>query len=99
MKPPASDVHQLRITNAAEGKVDFELNIQKDHTVPSTPLRPKPKELTYPLKNRLKIIHGGTIASMVDLGGSLAVASMGLYATGVSTDLNGKSLQALPYLA
>ena len=26
---------------------------------------------------------------MVDLGGSLAVASMGLYATGVSTDLNG----------
>ena len=25
---------------------------------------------------------------MVDLGGSLAVASMGLYATGVSTDLN-----------
>ena len=26
---------------------------------------------------------------MVDLGGSLAVASRGLYATGVSTDLNG----------
>lgn len=25
---------------------------------------------------------------MVDLGGSLAVASMGLYATGVSTDMN-----------
>lgn len=25
----------------------------------------------------------------VDLGGSLAVASRGLYATGVSTDLNG----------
>ncbi|GAB1316100.1 hypothetical protein MFIFM68171_06310 [Madurella fahalii] len=61
---------QLRITNATEGKVDFELHITKDHT------------------NRLKILHGGTIASMVDLGGSLAVASMGLYATGVSTDLN-----------
>ncbi|KAI2617932.1 Thioesterase/thiol ester dehydrase-isomerase [Hypomontagnella submonticulosa] len=60
----------LRITNAIAGKVDFELDITKDHT------------------NRLKIIHGGTIASMVDLGGSLAVASMGLYATGVSTDLN-----------
>lgn len=29
---------------------------------------------------------------MVDLGGSLAVASMGLFATGVSTDLNGQSL-------
>ncbi|KAB2577167.1 Phenylacetic acid degradation-related protein [Lasiodiplodia theobromae] len=38
--------------------------------------------------NRLKILHGGTIASMVDLGGSLAVASRGLFATGVSTDLN-----------
>ncbi|KAH6842709.1 HotDog domain-containing protein [Chaetomium sp. MPI-CAGE-AT-0009] len=38
--------------------------------------------------NRLKIIHGGTIASLVDLGGSLAVASKGYYATGVSTDLN-----------
>lgn len=38
--------------------------------------------------NRLGILHGGTIASMVDLGGSLAVASKGLFATGVSTDLN-----------
>ncbi|KAI0843970.1 Thioesterase/thiol ester dehydrase-isomerase [Daldinia vernicosa] len=60
----------FRVTNAAVGKVDFELDITKDHT------------------NRLNIIHGGTIASMVDLGGSLAVSSMGLYATGVSTDLN-----------
>jgi acyl-coenzyme A thioesterase 13 len=60
----------IRVTNAARGKVDFELDITRDHT------------------NRLKILHGGTIASMVDLGGSLAVASMGLYATGVSTDLN-----------
>lgn len=41
-------------------------------------------------QNRLQIIHGGTIASMVDLGGSLAVASRGLFATGVSTDLNGE---------
>lgn len=38
--------------------------------------------------NRLNILHGGTIASMVDLGGSLALASRGLYSTGVSTDLN-----------
>lgn len=38
--------------------------------------------------NRLNILHGGTIASMVDLGGSLAVASRGLFSTGVSTDLN-----------
>lgn len=48
-------------------------------------------EITYCAfhpQNRLKILHGGTIASMVDLGGSLAVASRGLFATGVSTDLN-----------
>ncbi|ROT42550.1 thioesterase superfamily protein [Sodiomyces alkalinus F11] len=38
--------------------------------------------------NRLQTIHGGTIASLVDLGGSLAVASKGRFATGVSTDLN-----------
>ena len=38
--------------------------------------------------NRLSILHGGTLACMTDLGGSLAVASRGLFATGVSTDLN-----------
>jgi uncharacterized protein (TIGR00369 family) len=38
--------------------------------------------------NRLGILHGGTIASMVDLSGSLALASRGLFSTGVSTDLN-----------
>jgi hypothetical protein len=30
------------------------------------------------------------LTGAVDLGGSLAVASRGLFATGVSTDLNGK---------
>lgn len=38
---------------------------------------------------------------MTDLGGSLAVASRGLFATGVSTDLNGASsccLSLLPSL-
>ncbi|KAF1983660.1 acyl-coenzyme A thioesteras-like protein 13 [Aulographum hederae CBS 113979] len=60
----------LRVTAAQPGKVNFELDIKKEHT------------------NRLNILHGGTIASMVDLGGSLAVASKGLYATGVSTDLS-----------
>ncbi|KAA6412777.1 MAG: _thioesterase family [Lasallia pustulata] len=44
--------------------------------------------------NRLGILHGGTIASMVDLGGSLAVASRGLFATGVSTDLSVTYLNA-----
>ncbi|ODQ63317.1 putative PaaI_thioesterase family protein [Nadsonia fulvescens var. elongata DSM 6958] len=38
--------------------------------------------------NRLQILHGGTIASIVDLGGSLAVSSRGLHSTGVSTDIN-----------
>jgi acyl-coenzyme A thioesterase PaaI-like protein len=41
------------------------------------------------VQNRMKSIHGGTIASLVDLGGSLAVASTGRFATGVTTDLNG----------
>ena len=49
-------------------------------------------QFTLPIEahhtNRLSILHGGTISSMVDLGGSLAVASRGLYATGLSTDLN-----------
>ncbi|EAQ84824.1 hypothetical protein CHGG_08838 [Chaetomium globosum CBS 148.51] len=67
---PQAHHTQLRISNATEGSVDFELHITKDHT------------------NRLNIIHGGTIASLVDLGGSLAVASRGYYMTGVSTDLN-----------
>ena len=54
----------------------------------------RPGTVSFELKieqhhtNRLKILHGGTIASLVDLGGSLAVASRGLFATGVSTDLN-----------
>ncbi|KAK9489657.1 HotDog domain-containing protein [Lipomyces doorenjongii] len=38
--------------------------------------------------NRLQILHGGTVASLVDLAGSLAVSSRGMYSTGVSTDLN-----------
>ncbi|KAJ3467639.1 hypothetical protein MRS44_005203 [Fusarium solani] len=68
----------FRVLSAAEGRVDFELDIHKDHT------------------NRLQTIHGGTIASLVDLGGSLAVASTGRFATGVSTDLNGESPSLRP---
>ncbi|WPH02175.1 Thioesterase/thiol ester dehydrase-isomerase [Acrodontium crateriforme] len=63
-------VDKLRVTAARPGVVNFELDIEKDHT------------------NRLKILHGGTLACMTDLGGSLAVASRGLFATGVSTDLS-----------
>ncbi|OAA79092.1 Thioesterase superfamily [Akanthomyces lecanii RCEF 1005] len=60
----------FRVTSAAKGKVDFELDIHKDHT------------------NRLNTIHGGTLAAIVDLGGSLAVSSHGRWKTGVSTDIN-----------
>ncbi|GAA6038361.1 hypothetical protein JCM8097_007610 [Rhodosporidiobolus ruineniae] len=38
--------------------------------------------------NRLQGLHGGLIASVVDTMGSLALASRGLYMTGVSTDIN-----------
>ncbi|KAI8977497.1 esterase [Mycotypha africana] len=38
--------------------------------------------------NRLESVHGGLLATVVDIGGSLAIASKGLYATGVSTDIN-----------
>ncbi|KAK7548212.1 acyl-coenzyme A thioesterase-like protein 13 [Phyllosticta citricarpa] len=63
-------LNNLRITGARLGCVQFQLQIEQQHT------------------NRLKTLHGGTIASMVDLGGSLAVASRGLFATGVSTDIS-----------
>jgi acyl-coenzyme A thioesterase 13 len=38
--------------------------------------------------NRLGILHGATLATIVDTSGSLALASRGLYSTGVSTDIN-----------
>ncbi|GAA6055135.1 hypothetical protein JCM3770_007459 [Rhodotorula araucariae] len=38
--------------------------------------------------NRLSGLHGGLIASLVDTMGSLALASRGLYMTGVSTDMS-----------
>lgn len=99
-----ADSPQFRITNATRGKVDFELDIQKQHTVSFPPSPPPYLPISAPLplsythvpvprspntQNRLRTLHGGTIASMVDLGGSLAVASMGRFSTGVSTDING----------
>ncbi|ORZ25507.1 esterase [Absidia repens] len=38
--------------------------------------------------NRLQSVHGGLLATVVDIGGSLVLASKGLFATGVSTDIN-----------
>ncbi|KAG5937352.1 hypothetical protein E4U59_004420 [Claviceps monticola] len=62
--------NNFRIMSAEAGRVNFELDIRKNHI------------------NRLNTIHGGTLASLVDLAGSLAVASTGRFVTGVSTDLN-----------
>lgn len=38
--------------------------------------------------NRFQTLHGGTIAALVDVVGSLAISSRGYFSTGVSTDLN-----------
>ncbi|PKY27130.1 Thioesterase/thiol ester dehydrase-isomerase [Rhizophagus irregularis] len=38
--------------------------------------------------NRLGIVHGGFLSTLVDIGGSLALSTKGMYTTGVSTDLN-----------
>ncbi|KAG6133905.1 hypothetical protein E4U38_002634 [Claviceps purpurea] len=70
LEPRLLGSNNFRIMSAEAGRVNFELDIHKNHT------------------NRLNTIHGGTLASLVDLAGSLAVASTGRFATGVSTDLN-----------
>lgn len=46
------------------------------------------EELSDSFQNRLGSLHGGLVSTLVDIGGSLALASKGLYSTGVSTDLN-----------
>lgn len=38
--------------------------------------------------NRLGSVHGGLVSTLIDTGGSLAIASKGFYATGVTTDLH-----------
>ncbi|KAG9321505.1 hypothetical protein KVV02_001938 [Mortierella alpina] len=38
--------------------------------------------------NRLGGCHGGLLSTVVDIGGSLAIAAENMHATGVSTDLN-----------
>ncbi|CAG8512186.1 1073_t:CDS:2, partial [Diversispora eburnea] len=44
--------------------------------------------------NRLKILHGGMAATLVDIGGSLAIAAKGMNSTGLSTDINITYLDA-----
>lgn len=38
--------------------------------------------------NRLGSLHGGLICTLTDTMGSLALASRGMYSTGVSTDIS-----------
>lgn len=42
-------------------------------------------------------LHGGVIASLVDTMGSLALASRGLYMTGVSIDMSQTSVARLNF--
>lgn len=44
--------------------------------------------------NRLGTLHGGCIATLADTMGSLAIASNGLYSTGVSTDIHTTYVQS-----
>lgn len=44
--------------------------------------------------NRLGSLHGGLICTLVDTMGSLALASKGLYSTGVSTDIHTTFVKA-----
>ncbi|EPX71131.1 acyl-CoA thioesterase [Schizosaccharomyces octosporus yFS286] len=44
--------------------------------------------------NRMGNLHGGCIAALTDLGGSLALASRGLFVSGVSIDMNQTFLKS-----
>ncbi len=55
---------QLRITAAEPGRVDFELDIRKEHTVSFACDLFIHTTHSFSQQNRLNIIHGGTIASM-----------------------------------
>lgn len=57
------DLHQLRVTSAVPGRVKFELDIKKEHTVRILLVLVN-HEHTDTHQNRLNILHGGTIASM-----------------------------------
>ncbi|KAG0026800.1 hypothetical protein BGZ81_006079 [Podila clonocystis] len=45
-------------------------------------------EVAHQHLNRLGGCHGGLLSTIVDIGGSLAIAAENMHATGVSTDLN-----------
>ena len=62
--PALTNPQQLRVTAARPGTVNFELDIQKEHTVCPLYTPIKPLVPTKSHQNRLGILHGGTIAGM-----------------------------------
>ncbi|CCU81621.1 hypothetical protein BGHDH14_bgh01035 [Blumeria hordei DH14] len=91
MKMPAHRFVQS-VLNSIKAESGLETRLFGDH-LRLVAVKPGEVHIELDIKkehtNRLRTVHGGVIASMVDVGGSLAVASRGLFATGVSTDLNG----------
>ncbi|SZF00363.1 unnamed protein product [Blumeria hordei] len=90
MKMPAHRFVQS-VLNSIKAESGLETRLFGDH-LRLVAVKPGEVHIELDIKkehtNRLRTVHGGVIASMVDVGGSLAVASRGLFATGVSTDLN-----------
>ncbi|RKP05703.1 putative PaaI_thioesterase family protein [Thamnocephalis sphaerospora] len=74
----------LRRPKGFEGQIAS--NLQVVEAAPGRAVCTMPIEERH--LNRVDSLHGGVIASLVDIGGSLAISSMGCYLTGVSTDLS-----------
>ncbi|KAK1141394.1 hypothetical protein N8T08_009066 [Aspergillus melleus] len=84
-------LNNLRVTAARPGTVNFELDIQKEHTNRLSILHGgtiASMGILLFINPLLLFRYITDHSDVVDLGGSLAVASRGLFATGVSTDLN-----------
>ncbi|KAK3066036.1 hypothetical protein LTR53_017761, partial [Teratosphaeriaceae sp. CCFEE 6253] len=77
----------LRVTAARPGVVNFELDIQKEHTVSNAV--PGSEILVDTLQNRLNILHGGTLAfTYLSSGGKVG----DLIRAEVTCDKFGKTL-------
>lgn len=82
-------VSQLKVINSENGRVSAEFQVEKQHLVCYF-YKFEIQQFVFNKfeQNRLESVHGGLLATVVDIGGSLAIASKGLFATGVSTDIN-----------
>ncbi|KAG0657761.1 hypothetical protein C6P46_006228 [Rhodotorula mucilaginosa] len=89
--PPSVRV-QLKVLDAKPGRVWAEMDVQRHQKLLDLPPSLAANEHTdrnlLSSVNRLQGLHGGVIASLVDTMGSLALASRGLYMTGVSIDMS-----------